>query len=68
MKFVLDENFPLSARNLLEQIGHKVIDIRESKLRGESDYVLFQFCQELKGVFLTTDRDFFHMFTLTIMA
>ncbi len=60
MKFVLDENFPRSAVEVLSNMGHEAVNIRNEGLRGKSDEELFLFCQDLKGIFLTTDRDFFH--------
>lgn len=60
MKFVLDENFPVSARELLFKLGHDAIDIRNKGLSGSADDELFEFCQNLGAIFLTTDRDFFH--------
>ena len=60
MKFVLDENFPCSAASLLIELGHDAVDIRSEGLGGSGDNELFEFCQNLGAVFLTTDRDFFH--------
>ena len=60
MIFVLDENFPQSALALLESHGHQAVDIGAKGLAGSRDEVLFEHCQSLKGIFLATDRDFFH--------
>lgn len=60
MTFVLDENFPYSAVTLLAEWGHDAVDIRSKGLSGSSDNELFERCQDLRTVFLTTDRDFFH--------
>jgi len=60
MKFVLDENFPRRATELLQGLGHEVIDARDTDLAGSDDIDLFDFVQKHKAVLLTTDRDFFH--------
>ena len=60
MKFFLDENFPKSARALLESRGHEVIDNREEDTAGADDRAVFVKAQRHQAVFLTTDRDFFH--------
>ena len=60
MKFVLDENFPFSAASWLTELGHDAVDVRSEGLGGSKDDKLFEFCQNLGAVFLTTDRDFFH--------
>ena len=60
MTFLLDENFPKSAIDLLRFRGHDAIDIRDAGLVGADDGVVFDMAQDLKAVLLTTDRDFFH--------
>lgn len=60
MKFVLDENFPRTAVEVLIGLGHEAVDIRNEGLGGSTDEILFEYCQSLKAVFVTTDRDFFH--------
>jgi predicted nuclease of predicted toxin-antitoxin system len=60
MNFLFDENFPRSARTLIESLGHSVIDFREEGVRGSSDEVVMTMAIEHAAVVLTTDRDFFH--------
>lgn len=59
MKFILDENFPLAARTLLEQLGHEVI-APPAFHKGMDDHQLFDIAQQSNAILLTTDRDFFH--------
>lgn len=60
MTFFLDENFPRSATPLLVKLGHLVVDARDVAAPGTDDRSLFAMAQDVSGVLLTTDRDFFH--------
>ena len=60
MKFLLDENFPRTAKSLLEDLGNVVYDMRDLLRPGADDNAVFSKAQELDAVLLTTDRDFFH--------
>jgi len=60
VNFLFDENFPKSARRLVESLGHSVVDFREEGVRGSSDEVVMTMAIEHSAVVLTTDRDFFH--------
>jgi predicted nuclease of predicted toxin-antitoxin system len=60
MNFLLDENFPKSAEELLVKSGHHVLDIRGSEFQGADDFELFEIAQSHSAVLLTTDRDFYH--------
>lgn len=60
MRFLLDENFPKSANELLLVRGHEVYDYREVGELGDSDVLVIEKAIELCAVILTTDRDFFH--------
>jgi predicted nuclease of predicted toxin-antitoxin system len=60
MKFLLDENFPKSAVLLLDARGHHVLDVRGSQYEGAEDSEVFEWAQQERAIFLTTDRDFFH--------
>lgn len=60
MKFFLDENFPLKAKEILEAKKHSIFDIRGTGKEGISDEKIFQISKKKKAVFLTTDKDFFH--------
>jgi len=57
MKFLLDENFPKAAAELLERFGHDSYDPRGTELEGSEDSVLVEEAQRLDAVILTTDRD-----------
>jgi len=60
MKFLLDENFPKAATELLKKLGHDSYDPRGTPLEGSEDSVLVEEARRLEAVILTTDRDFFH--------
>ena len=60
MNFLLDENFPKAATELLERLGHDTFDPRGTALEGSEDSVLVEEARRLDAVILTTDRDFFH--------
>jgi predicted nuclease of predicted toxin-antitoxin system len=60
MKFLLDENFPKTAENLLAEFDHQIIDIRGTEQQGMEDENLFELAQREQAVLLTTDRDFYH--------
>lgn len=60
MRFFLDENFPKTAKPILQSYGHEVIDIRGTEHEGSDDVDIFTLVQEARAVFLTTDADFYH--------
>lgn len=60
MTFLLDENFPKSARTLLEERSHTIIDFRIDGVVGADDSEVIGLAQRSSAVILTTDRDFFH--------
>ena len=60
MRFFLDENFPATAKALLEAGGHEVIRAADHHPLGTDDQILFAHAQREMAVFLTTDKDFFH--------
>ena len=60
MRFLLDENFPKSARLLLETLSHEVIDFRIEGNVGADDSEVINLAIERSAVILSTDRDFFH--------
>jgi predicted nuclease of predicted toxin-antitoxin system len=60
MTFLFDENFPKSARTLLEGRSHTVIDFRMDGVVGADDSEVIELAQRNSAVILTTDRDFFH--------
>ena len=60
MKFLLDENFPKAAGEILKRRGHEVYDFRGIGELGADDSVLVEMAREIGAVILTTDRDYFH--------
>ena len=60
MKFLLDENFPKKAAELLRNHSYECLDIRGTDNEGVSDEEIFQIAQDHQAVFLTTDKDFYH--------
>ncbi|MCA9411594.1 MAG: DUF5615 family PIN-like protein [Candidatus Omnitrophica bacterium] len=60
MRFLLDENFPKAAIQLLQNRGYSCLDFREIGDEGALDRVIFDLAIEKNAVLLTTDRDFFH--------
>ena len=64
MIFLLDENFPKSAEQLLIELGHQVIDIRGTEFQGIDDSHLFEIAQQQQAILLSTDRDFYHTIPL----
>lgn len=59
MTFLFDENFPKSARTLLEERSHTIIDFRIDGVVGADDSEVIELAQRNSAVILTTDRDFF---------
>lgn len=60
MKFLLDENFPISAASVITGAGHEVIPFADVCSYGDTDEQVFQRAQELDAILLTSDRDFYH--------
>ncbi len=60
MKFLLDENFPTAACQLLRDQHHTAIDIRAIAKPGIEDEKIFELAQQHQAILLSTDRDFFH--------
>ena len=59
MKFVLDENFPKSAVEFLENRRHECFDFRGTDAEGSEDSEVVQMAKDREAVILTTDRDFY---------
>ena len=60
MNFLLDENFPSSARTVVEDLGHQVFDFRKLGEIGAPDTEIMKMAFTKYAAILTTDRDFFH--------
>jgi predicted nuclease of predicted toxin-antitoxin system len=59
MNFLFDENFPKTARPVLEELGHEVFDFRILGDEGAPDSEVMSMAVEKRAVILSTDRDFF---------
>lgn len=64
MIFFLDENFPKSAEDYLQPLGHQTFSTRSTDLEGIDDISIFTLALEKNAIFLTTDKDFFHTIPL----
>ena len=64
MRILLDENFPVSAVDVIADCGHEVIRFTDACEFGDRDEVVFAHAQELGAVILTSDRDFYHTMPL----
>ena len=60
MKFLLDENFPRSATEVIREAGHDPLFLEEYCELGASDEVVFDVAQSQQAIILTSDRDFYH--------
>lgn len=58
MKFILDENVPVSARRVLENKGHTVELIIDHTARGSTDPVVATVSEQLDAVLVSFDGDF----------
>jgi len=64
MKFLLDENFPRSAADMIVECGHSVILFDAVCNFGDDDESVFAVAQRLGATILTSDRDFYHTMPL----
>ena len=64
MKFLLDENFPVTAAAFIESCGHQAIPFLSACKSGDDDEAVFAAAQRQKAVILTSDRDFYHTIPL----
>lgn len=60
MKFLLDENFPLSSADFIESCGHKAVRFYDTCESVDDDESIFAAAQRLGATILTSDRDFYH--------
>ena len=60
MKFLIDENFPRSAVDIISAAGHEPITVDELCDLGDDDETVFTAAQSQGAVILTSDRDFYH--------
>jgi len=58
MTFLIDENFPRSAADILTVAGHEVLFVDDVCEFGADDEEIFRAAQERHAVIVTSDRDF----------
>jgi len=58
MRFLVDENLPMSLTEMLREEGHEVLDVREAGLRGASDETIWQTAGRQHRIVITRDLDF----------
>lgn len=58
MRFLLDENVPVSMSEMLEECGHETADIRDFVLPGTPDPVVATIAEDLEFVLISFDGDF----------
>jgi predicted nuclease of predicted toxin-antitoxin system len=63
---VVDEDMHRSVAEPLEQLGHRVFDVRDCGLRGASDKEIFAFAQKQGAALLTGDLGFANILTFPL--
>lgn len=58
MRFLTDENTPRMVAELLRELGHDVLDVREVRMAGASDQSVSDFARQEQRVLITQDLDF----------
>ena len=58
MNIKLDENFGERGANLLRELGHDVMTVRDQDLCGTQDDTLIEVCRAENRVLITLDMDF----------
>jgi predicted nuclease of predicted toxin-antitoxin system len=58
MRFLVDENLPDDISNLLRHLGHDVVYLPETELRGAADRDVWRFAARESRVIVTRDLDF----------
>lgn len=58
MRFLIDEDLPRSAGDLLHRFGHKAVDVRDVGLRGARDSEIAAYAKKENLCLLTGDFDF----------
>ena len=58
MRFKLDENFGEPSAAFLRKAGHDVMTVRDERLGGAEDEVVFAACVAEKRALITRDHDF----------
>lgn len=58
LRFLVDENLPAAAADALRHLGHDVVEIADSALRGASDPVIWRAAVADARILVTRDLDF----------
>ena len=58
MKIKLDENFDVRIVPVLSEAGHDVDTVRDEKVSGSPDEVIYEVCRATARVLITLDLDF----------
>jgi len=58
MRFLIDEDLPRSASDLVRRYGHEPVDLRDTDLRGAKDSQIAAYARSEKLCLLTGDSDF----------
>lgn len=58
MRLKVDENIGRRGRDLLSSAGHDVTSVRDERLGGQPDEVIFRACQTEGRALITLDHDF----------
>ena len=58
MRFLVDENLPVDLAEHLQHLGHEVLAVSDSPLRGSPDYELVSLSREERRIIVTRDIGF----------
>ncbi|MBI1730259.1 DUF5615 family PIN-like protein [Candidatus Acetothermia bacterium] len=58
MLFLIDEDLHRSIVNVLKELGHQTLDVRNVGLKGKSDQEIFGYATRHNAVIITADLDF----------
>lgn len=64
MRFLIDENFPRTAADVLAEAGHEALFVDDVCAFGADDESVFAAAQSAGAILLTSDRDFYHTMPL----
>jgi predicted nuclease of predicted toxin-antitoxin system len=58
MLFLIDEDVHRSIANVLRELGHQTLDVRDVGLKGKSDQEIFRYAKRHNAAIITADLDF----------
>jgi predicted nuclease of predicted toxin-antitoxin system len=58
MRFLIDEDLPRSAADVVRRYGYEVVDVRDIGLRGAKDPQIARYVQDEQLCLITADFDF----------